>query len=194
MLKEKLSFSEQKPENIVFDVRGDVKIFDFGLAKELKQEDKVNANHDLYLLTGLTGTMTYMAPEVYKNQPYNQSIDLYSFAHCLWEMFSFSVPYQHINSKELFEKLIINRECRPQIDNKWPLPIKLLLNRAWSANINDRPAAEMALAILRNELVALRPGNETGHHHNKRRSTYVMRKTTGRLRPTIFNTVANSMA
>jgi hypothetical protein len=47
----------------VFRQRGDIKIFDFGLAKELHDEEK-DAN-GLFKLTGLTGSPRYMAPGMY---------------------------------------------------------------------------------------------------------------------------------
>jgi len=133
------------------------------LAKELKNEYLADANYNLYNLSGLTGTIQYMAPEVYKKQPYNQSVDVYSFALCLWEMFSFCKPFQGYN-KELFESLAIKRQCRPPVGNKWPLFIKLLLNRSWSTNVSERPSAQMAAEILENELIALRSGKTTGEH------------------------------
>lgn len=55
-------FRDLKPENIGFDVRGRVKIFDFGLAKELKLRDLIDPP-DAYDATGLTGSRRYMAPE-----------------------------------------------------------------------------------------------------------------------------------
>jgi hypothetical protein len=45
-----------KPENAGFDVRGDVRLFDFGLAKELKPKDLI-AGPDEYNCTGYTGTL-----------------------------------------------------------------------------------------------------------------------------------------
>ena len=46
-----------KPANIGFDVRGDIKIFDFGLAKELKPCDKVGP--DQFHTSGIAGTRRY---------------------------------------------------------------------------------------------------------------------------------------
>jgi serine/threonine protein kinase len=37
-----------------------------------------------YQLTGQTGSIRYMAPEVATNQLYNQSVDVYSFALISW--------------------------------------------------------------------------------------------------------------
>jgi len=173
----KIVHRDLKPDNIGFDIRGDVEIFDFGLAKELKQMDLLDADENLYHLTGFTGTVLYMAPEVYKKKPYNQSVDIYSFAICLWEMFSFCAPFNDCKSLDMFENIVINKGYRPQVEEKWPLPIKLLLNRSWSSNMKERPSAENVTAILKKELVALRSGNEAGLDHCKRKSTYVMRKT-----------------
>jgi serine/threonine protein kinase len=54
-------YRDLKPDNIGFDVRGDVKIFDFGLAKEFDPAKK--AADGTYKLTADTGSLRYMAPE-----------------------------------------------------------------------------------------------------------------------------------
>lgn len=61
--KRKILYRDLKPENAGFNVRGDIKLFDFGLAKELKERD-LQVPPDGYEATGLTGSRRYMAPEV----------------------------------------------------------------------------------------------------------------------------------
>jgi serine/threonine protein kinase len=51
-----------KPENIGFDVRDDVKIFDFGFAKELHMEDRLSDG--TFILTGMTGSLRYMVNSI----------------------------------------------------------------------------------------------------------------------------------
>lgn len=50
-------YRDLKPENIGFDVYGNAKLFDFGLAKELRVEDQVDK--DQYKASGRTGTRRY---------------------------------------------------------------------------------------------------------------------------------------
>ena len=54
----RILFRDLKPENVGVDVRGDMRLFDFGLAKELKVRDLVKAP-DEYTATGLTGSRVY---------------------------------------------------------------------------------------------------------------------------------------
>jgi serine/threonine protein kinase len=56
----KLVYRDTKPDNIGFDVRGDVKLFDFGLMANLRPELK--CEDGMYKLSGLTGSFPYMAP------------------------------------------------------------------------------------------------------------------------------------
>merc|ERR1711865_239436 len=59
-------YRDLKPDNIGFDVRGDVKLFDFGLAKEI-QPSKDGMENEVFELSGETGSLRYMAPEVCKS-------------------------------------------------------------------------------------------------------------------------------
>ena len=58
-----------KPENIFITRDGDFKLGDFGIARQL---EKTSYN------LSKKGTMSYMAPEVYKCLPYNSTVDIYS--------------------------------------------------------------------------------------------------------------------
>lgn len=59
--KNKIVLRDLKPKNIGFDKYGNVKLFDFGLAKEMKTCDK--KMDDTYKMSGDTGSRRYMAPE-----------------------------------------------------------------------------------------------------------------------------------
>lgn len=56
-------YRDIKPENIGFDVRGDVKIFDLGFAKEVHEDQRLSDG--TYKLTGRIGSLRYMVWAVY---------------------------------------------------------------------------------------------------------------------------------
>lgn len=133
-----------KPDNIGYTADGTVKLFDFGLCVcVLSHESK----SDLYKLTGNTGTLRYMAPEVAEGRPYNKSVDVFSFSVILWQVLKGKVPYAAMNAKRFFEK-VVKGGTRPALDDRWPQQLKTLLGRGWSADYKSRPDIAEVLSTL----------------------------------------------
>uniref|UniRef100_A0A7S4S4H4 Protein kinase domain-containing protein n=2 Tax=Ditylum brightwellii TaxID=49249 RepID=A0A7S4S4H4_9STRA len=130
-------FRDLKPDNIGFDIRGDVKIFDFGLAKEFKQKDQVDGTTDQYRASGMTGTRRYMAPEVAQCKPYGLTIDVYSFVMCLWEVLALKVPFADYD-RDQHEKLVMYGGLRPKIPSTWSKLLVRVMTKGWSDNPKDR--------------------------------------------------------
>ena len=68
-----LNFQKQLPiisENVGFNIRDDIVLFDFGLAREIQDSEKVGDG--TWKLTGETGSLRYMAPEVASDKPYGK--------------------------------------------------------------------------------------------------------------------------
>jgi serine/threonine protein kinase len=65
-------FRDLKPDNVGFDVDGIVKIFDFGLARDLGFVRRSGE------MLGFTGTPRYMANEVGEGKQYGLKVDVYS--------------------------------------------------------------------------------------------------------------------
>jgi serine/threonine protein kinase len=134
-----------KPENFAFDMRGDLRLFDFGLAKELKPQDLVEFP-DLYNLTGLTGSRRYMAPEVILCKDYGLSVDVYSFAIVFWEVMSNQLAYAKMNFEKHFEHAVQKKKrpnMKKMIPHKQLLPnesiIHDMVEKAWTPNPRERP-------------------------------------------------------
>lgn len=65
-----LVYRDLKPENVGFNIRDDIVLFDFGLAREVQEKEKVTDT--TWKLTGETGSLRYMSPEVVQNKPYGK--------------------------------------------------------------------------------------------------------------------------
>jgi serine/threonine protein kinase len=74
-----------KPDNILLNSKGEAKLSDFGLSKEL---DKTAA-----LCNTFVGTVTYMSPERLEGKKYSFPSDVWSFGLVLYEMATGCYPY-----------------------------------------------------------------------------------------------------
>ena len=110
------TFTDLKPDNIGFSVDGTLKLFDLGLCTLVMKPDHAT---DTYEMTGETGSMRYMAPEVVLSQPYNEKVDVYSFSIMLWQMTTDVVPFRELKRADFVDK-VVHGGLRPAIDPSWP--------------------------------------------------------------------------
>jgi len=144
-------YRDIKPDNIGFDVRGDVKIFDFGLAKEFNPDNK-DAN-GAYNLTGDTGSPRYMAPEVFLGKPYNETADVYSFSILFWQMLALETPFDGFTMNMFKKKIcILEGGVRPSCEKRsWSDELKALLRSGWGP-MGNRPSMSEYTNMLRDEI------------------------------------------
>ena len=144
-----------KPDNIGFTLDQKLKLIDFGLAKIV--ENATPACEDVYRMSGETGSLRYMAPEVADNQPYNHKADVYSFGIILWEMTAYKKPYEGLSREQFYKKVVKGGE-RPPMSKKWPKELQKLIASCWG-DIEARPQfSEVALKL--SELLAVAKGGE----------------------------------
>ena len=84
--KKRVIYRDLKPENVLIDLQGHVKITDFGLAKELMKDTSGKTN-------SFCGTDEYLAPEIILKEPYNQSVDYWALGILIYEMLTGFVTY-----------------------------------------------------------------------------------------------------
>ncbi|BBM84116.1 serine/threonine-protein kinase [Candidatus Uabimicrobium amorphum] len=88
-----------KPANILVRHDGEPIIVDFGLAKNIQQQDNLTKTGDVF------GTPKYMAPEMTQGQFGTPQVDVYSLGVILYEMLTGRVPFDGENSLELLYQL-----------------------------------------------------------------------------------------
>ena len=126
-----------------------MKIFDFGLAKEIRSEEMIG--NDLYKMSGNTGSLRYMAPEVALSDPYNHLVDVFSFGILLWQMCSLEVPFATYNVQRHAQRVVRGGERPPLDTKKWSRELCTLMTKCWSPNIKERPNFREVGAHLRAE-------------------------------------------
>ena len=121
-----------KPENLVCDEKGYVRLTDFGIAKVKKDENNSETS----------GTPGYMAPEVLLGQNHSFPVDFYAIGIIGYEFLMGKRPYVGKNRKEI-KQLVLSKEAYidNNIDNKekiWSNECIDFINRCLKRKVNNR--------------------------------------------------------
>ncbi|XP_024969491.1 serine/threonine-protein kinase STY13-like [Cynara cardunculus var. scolymus] len=136
---QKIVHRDVKTENMLLDKTRTVKIADFGVARV----EASNPND----MTGETGTLGYMAPEVLNGNPYNRKCDVYSFGICLWEIYCCDMPYPDLSFSEV-TSAVVRQNLRPDMPRCCPSSLANVMKRCWDANPDKRPEMEEVVSML----------------------------------------------
>lgn len=96
MHQKRIVYRDMKPENILLDETGHVRISDLGLAIVIPEGSKVK---------GKVGTAGYMAPEVLQGHSYSFSVDWWGLGCVIYEMVAGRPPFREKKEKITKEKL-----------------------------------------------------------------------------------------
>ncbi|CAN0898162.1 Serine/threonine-protein kinase STY13 [Linum grandiflorum] len=135
----KIVHRDVKTENMLLDSQRTLKIADFGVARVEAQNPRD--------MTGETGTLGYMAPEVLDGKPYNRKCDVYSFGICLWEIYCCDMPYPDLSFAEI-SSAVVRQNLRPEIPRCCPSSFAGIMRRCWDAQPDKRPEMDEVVRLL----------------------------------------------
>ncbi|AYV79137.1 MAG: serine/threonine protein kinase [Faunusvirus sp.] len=117
-----------KPENILLTNSGQIKIADFGFAREYSENTMMNT---------ICGSPLYMSPEVLLKNKYNAKTDLWSVGVIMYQMIYYNHPYNH--PKNIIELLKNIKSRKIDYTTKSVSPeCYTLLTGLLAVNPNDR--------------------------------------------------------
>ena len=119
-----------KTQNIFIQNEHTIRIGDFGIAKGYNQNQDLGGS--------LIGTPLYMAPEVYNSsKKYSFRSDIWSLGCCVFEMCNLKNAFEAKSWNAVFVK--VNKGQRAQLNNRYSLDMKNLVDSMLSVNGKNRP-------------------------------------------------------
>jgi len=94
----KIVYRDLKPENVLLDHEGHVRITDFGLAKDaMELGDKTHT---------FCGTPDYLAPEIIKGSGHGRGVDWWSLGTMIYEMLGGLPPFYSENFNIMYDQIL----------------------------------------------------------------------------------------
>ena len=96
--EKKIIYRDLKPENVLIDIDGHVRLVDFGNSKQgLERTDRTYS---------FCGSFEYMTPEVVTRVPHSYGVDFYALGALLHELICGLPPFYSKNRDEMMNNII----------------------------------------------------------------------------------------
>ncbi|KAM9306003.1 mitogen-activated protein kinase kinase kinase 13 [Gastrophryne carolinensis] len=134
----KILHRDLKSPNVLVTHTDTVKISDFGTSKELS---------DKSTKMSFAGTVAWMAPEVIRNEPVSEKVDIWSFGVLMWELLTGEIPYKDVDSSAIIWGVGSNSLHLP-VPSTCPDGFKILMKQTWQSKPRNRPSFRQILMHL----------------------------------------------
>ncbi len=137
-----------KPSNLLVSFRGEVKLTDFGIAREMSEPADG---------LGVVGTPAYMSPEQVLGDSLDFRSDLFSFGIVFYEMLTARRPFEEEAARTVMQKIRLDRYVPPRrVRREIPSTLERILSRCLEKNPAHRYPSTSALCDDLGEFLARR--------------------------------------
>ncbi|XP_050538049.1 mitogen-activated protein kinase kinase kinase 13-A isoform X2 [Daktulosphaira vitifoliae] len=146
----KIIHRDLKSPNVLIGQQEMVKISDFGTSREW---------NEISTKMSFAGTVAWMAPEIIRNEPCSEKVDIWSYGVVLWELMTCETPYRDVDSSAIIWGVGSNSLHLP-IPSSCPDGFRLLIKQCWAAKPRNRPSFKhimMHLDIASSQVLANTP-------------------------------------
>ena len=135
-----------KPENIMLTTSGQVKVLDFGVAKNLPSQPEATLSAQTW--TEFAGTLNYMAPEAVREEESDSRADIFSLGIVFYEAIAGSNPFRAKSFLETSDR-ILNHEQVPlcELNPKLPAEFDRIVGKMLAKDPAQRYSAAADLAV-----------------------------------------------
>ena len=153
--KQDIIHRDIKPQNIMVQPDGNVKVMDFGIARA--------KNSTMDKTASVLGTAHYISPEQAQGKDLTPASDLYSLGIVMYEAATGKLPFDgpdavSVAMKQVQEAPVLPSEIKPDIDPG----LEAIIMKAMAKNPSERFATAMEMRYALNDFLMGRPVNVGG--------------------------------